>query len=164
MGTEPSEQTSKMVAPTRVRPRPSRLGPNHCAKSSGLRKALNAAATTSPNISQRSTIRVPRSPLMTMSASRRGSHSMVLTSSREAGPKRKFTGRSTWASLAGIRPVRARRSNARPVVMATTSDRPMKAMVQPSPMRPTRMKVRETEFHGLAMRNAMTCPALAPRW
>ncbi len=48
--------------------------------------------------------------------------------------------------------------------MATTSDRTMKARVQPRPMSPTRMKVSEMEFQGLAIRNAMTWPALAPRW
>jgi hypothetical protein len=39
----------------------------------------------------------------------------------------------------------------------------MNASVQPIPMRAKRMKVREIEFQGLAMRKATSCPALAPR-
>src|SRR5690606_31157481 len=54
-------------------------------------------------------------------------------------------------------------SNTQPLTSAMTSDNAINASVQPTPIRPNRIKVNDKEFHGLAIRNAITCPVEAPR-
>ena len=75
----------------------------------------------------------------------------------------KSAGRSACMGLPGNTARLTSASNNRPVRMAINMDSAMKASVHGSPINAIRIRVNEKEFQGLAIKNAMTWPMLAPR-
>ena len=162
IGLEPSEQTSITVVAARVSASPSRVGPKYCENSASGTKARTAAASTTPKKIQRRIIRESLRPPRAIALRLAALGFRSCRASRNAGPKRKSAGRSRAFGFGGSTPRFTKRSASQPVSTPTPIDSPMNANIHCQPISAARMKVSDSEFHGLDTRKARVWPSEAP--
>ena len=162
-GCDPSEQTSIMVAPSRVTMSPKMVGPKYFEKASGGTKVVRQAARRVPRKSQRTIMRDSRSPLTRAEMKKRRSRVAFAQDSLISFLSEKSSSKSMALGFPG-REVRFTKSEtSHPVSTATNAEPAMKRSVHLMPIRENKMRVKEREFHGLAMRKASTWPKETPR-
>ena len=162
MGLDPSEQTSMSVVASRVNSSPDILAPNHTPKLSGGTKARIKATSTTPKTTHLSTILDSFNPPQNIWSKALGRQSCSFQDAFTDG-QNAMSSNSTVLGFPGRTPRSHKRSKIQPLIQAITNDARINSNVHCRPIKPTRISVSVREFHGLAIRNAITCPILAPR-